>query len=71
MTKLVDAKYPEETDKAKHEQLISEIKQSLDEEEQVFRAASVKIKDHKVRQTVKKVTIQEKTENGDNDDEDD
>ena len=57
MSKLIDQKYPEERDKDKHEQLMKQVKESMDEEERTFRLTSVKIKHHRDRKTVKKVTM--------------
>lgn len=51
MTKLIDAKYPE--DKDKHEEMINQVKQSLDEEELIFRKTSIRIQNHRYRQTLK------------------
>lgn len=53
MTKLIDAKYPE--DKEKHKDMINQVKESLDEEEQIFRLTSVKIMNHRI--TIKRKQV--------------
>ena len=53
MTKLIDAKYPE--DKEKHKDMINQVKESLDEEEQIFRLTSVKIMNRRI--TIKRKQV--------------
>ena len=54
MSKMIEAKYPEEQYGKKHKELLRQVRESMDEEEDLFRRRTISIKTYQARLTVKK-----------------